>query len=68
MFSFVGRSADGARRTYGRGKTEAEAGEQVQQATFEYLQGRPDLGPMSAWKFTLGTDADLAAVTFSRDV
>ena len=65
----VGSSPDGARRVYGQGTTEAEAVTQARIAATEYLQRRPDCGPLSDWLFNLdASDADMFAVQFARDV
>jgi hypothetical protein len=47
-----GFDANGFRRVFGVGSTRDIAQERCQKAAQDYLVGRPDTGPLSAWTWT----------------
>lgn len=51
VFKCVGFDRSGVRRVRGCDYTAEGAREQCMQEAVEYVRGRPDTGPLSAWTF-----------------
>jgi hypothetical protein len=50
---FLGFDSSGIARVYGDGATADIAETRCRQTALEYVQGRPDCRPLSAWRFEL---------------
>jgi hypothetical protein len=51
VYKSVGFDGSGVRRAVGCDYTESGAREQCMQEAVECVRGRPDTGPLSAWRF-----------------
>ena len=51
VYKLVGFDPNGVRRVRGCDYTQMGAREQCMQEAVEYVRGRPDTGPLSAWRF-----------------